>query len=30
MPFVTDEIIYLSADEEDHYTIAQANALLDD
>ncbi len=29
-PFVTDEIIYMSADEEDHYTIAQANAKLDE
>ncbi|MGD9099332.1 MAG: DNA-directed RNA polymerase subunit beta [Anaerolineae bacterium] len=29
-PIVTDEIVYLSADEEDKYTIAQANALLDD
>ena len=29
-PFITDEIIYMSADEEDHYTIAQANALSDD
>ncbi len=29
-PFVTDEIIYMSADEEDHFTIAQANAKLDD
>jgi DNA-directed RNA polymerase subunit beta len=28
-PFVTDEIIYMSADEEDHYTIAQANAITD-
>ena len=26
---VTDEIVYLSADEEDKYTIAQANAVLD-
>ena len=26
---VTDEIVYLSADEEDKYIIAQANALLD-
>ena len=26
----TDEIVYLSADEEDRYTIAQANALLDE
>jgi len=30
VPFVTDEIVYMSADEEDHYTIAQANAELDD
>jgi DNA-directed RNA polymerase subunit beta len=29
-PVVTNEIVYLSADEEDKYTIAQANALLDD
>ena len=29
-PMATDEIVYLSADEEDRYTIAQANALLDD
>ena len=29
-PFVTDEVLYMSADEEDHYTIAQANAKLDD
>jgi DNA-directed RNA polymerase subunit beta len=29
-PFVTDEISYMSADEEDHYTIAQANAAIDD
>ncbi len=28
-PFVTDEIIYMTADEEDKYTIAQANAELD-
>ncbi len=28
-PFVTDEIEYLSADEEDRFTIAQANARLD-
>lgn len=27
---VTEEIIYLTADDEDNYTIAQANALLDD
>jgi len=29
-PVVTDEIVYLSADEEDKYTIAQANARLDE
>jgi len=29
VPFVSDEIIYLSADKEDEYTIAQANAQLD-
>lgn len=29
IPFVSDEIEYLSADEEDKYTIAQANARLD-
>ena len=29
-PYVTSEISYMSADEEDHYTIAQANAQLDD
>ncbi len=29
-PIVTDEIVYLSADEEDKYTIAQANAQLDE
>ena len=28
-PFITDEITYMSADEEDHYTIAQANAISD-
>jgi DNA-directed RNA polymerase subunit beta len=28
-PFLTDEIVYMSADEEDRYTIAQANAELD-
>ncbi|MGI6588202.1 MAG: DNA-directed RNA polymerase subunit beta [Peptococcia bacterium] len=27
---VTEEIVYMSADEEDNYVIAQANALLDD
>jgi DNA-directed RNA polymerase subunit beta len=29
-PRVTDEVVYLSADEEDKYTIAQANAELDE
>jgi DNA-directed RNA polymerase subunit beta len=29
-PMVTDEIVYLTADKEDKYTIAQANARLDD
>ncbi len=29
-PMATHEILYLSADEEDRYTIAQANALLDE
>ncbi len=29
LPFLTDEIVYMSADEEDRYTIAQANAELD-
>ena len=29
VPFVSDEVAYLSADEEDRYTIAQANARLD-
>ena len=29
-PFVTDEIVYMSADEEDQFTIAQANAELDE
>ncbi len=29
VPFVSDEAVYLSADEEDKYTIAQANARLD-
>ncbi|MFQ5401465.1 MAG: DNA-directed RNA polymerase subunit beta [Anaerolineae bacterium] len=29
-PFITDEVVYMSADEEDRYTIAQANARLDD
>jgi DNA-directed RNA polymerase subunit beta len=30
VPFVTDEVAYLSADEEDRYVIAQANAPLND
>ncbi|MCK4273457.1 MAG: DNA-directed RNA polymerase subunit beta, partial [Dehalococcoidales bacterium] len=30
VPFVSNEIIYLPADEEDKYVIAQANALLDE
>ncbi|HLV35497.1 MAG TPA: hypothetical protein VKY59_10305, partial [Spirillospora sp.] len=30
MPFVTDKVVYLSADEEDNFVIAQANAKLDD
>ncbi len=30
VPFVSDEIVYLSADAEDKYTIAQANALLNE
>jgi len=30
VPFVSDEVIYLSADEEDKYVIAQANARLDE
>ena len=29
-PFVTDEIVYLPADEEEEYYVAQANARLDD
>jgi DNA-directed RNA polymerase subunit beta len=29
-PFVTEDVVYFSADEEDRYTIAQANARLDD
>ena len=29
VPFVSGEVVYLSADEEDKYTIAQANARLD-
>jgi len=30
VPFVSDEVIYLTADKEDEYTIAQANAWLDE
>ena len=30
VPFVSDEVVYLPADEEDKYTIAQANAKLDE
>ncbi len=30
MPFVGEKTVYLSADEEDHYIIAQANAALDE
>jgi DNA-directed RNA polymerase subunit beta len=30
VPFVSDEIIYMSADQEDKYTVAQANARLDE
>jgi DNA-directed RNA polymerase subunit beta len=30
VPFVSDEIIYMPADEEDKYVIAQANAVLDE
>jgi DNA-directed RNA polymerase subunit beta len=30
VPYLTEEIVYMSADEEDHYTIAQANAKLDE
>ena len=29
-PVVTDEVVYLTADEEDNYTVAQANEPLDD
>ncbi len=29
VPFVSDEVVYLTADKEDEYTIAQANAKLD-
>ncbi|MEM7801074.1 MAG: DNA-directed RNA polymerase subunit beta, partial [Chloroflexota bacterium] len=28
-PYVTDEVIYMSADEEDRYTVAQGNAKID-
>ncbi|TET16880.1 MAG: DNA-directed RNA polymerase subunit beta, partial [Dehalococcoidia bacterium] len=30
VPFVSDEIVYLTADQEEEYTIAQANAKLDE
>jgi len=30
LPFVSDEIVYLSADQEDAYVVAQANAQLDE
>jgi DNA-directed RNA polymerase subunit beta len=30
VPFLTEEVVYMSADEEDKYTIAQANAELDE
>jgi DNA-directed RNA polymerase subunit beta len=30
VPFVSEEVVYLSADKEDEYTIAQANAQLDE
>jgi DNA-directed RNA polymerase subunit beta len=30
IPFVSDEVLYLTADKEDEYTIAQANARLDE
>jgi DNA-directed RNA polymerase subunit beta len=30
IPFLTEDVIFMSADEEDHYTIAQANAKIDD
>ncbi len=30
MPFVTDKMVYMSADQEDNFVIAQANAQLDD
>ena len=29
-PFLIEEVIYMSADEEDHYTIAQANSKIDE
>ncbi len=29
-PFVSEDIVYLSADEEDHYVVAQANSLLNE
>lgn len=29
-PIVTDEVVYLTADEEDNYTVAQANEVLDE
>ncbi|MBK7894309.1 MAG: DNA-directed RNA polymerase subunit beta [Candidatus Promineifilaceae bacterium] len=29
-PYITQDIVYMSADEEDHYSIAQANARIDD
>jgi DNA-directed RNA polymerase subunit beta len=29
-PFVSDDVHYMSADKEDNYTVAQANAILDD
>jgi len=29
-PFITGEVVYMSADEEDHYSIAQASARIDD
>ena len=29
-PRVTDEVVYLTADEEDNYTVAQANEPLDE
>ena len=30
LPFVSNEIVYLSADEEEKYVVAQANAILDE